>query len=157
MTHDLDAILLEVSTHFAKLPQIRIDWVDLDEVGPSLFLEHDDYACCTYKNGAYFIGIHPAMKKAPKYVVRYTVFHEVLHVALPPRGRQAHHKAFLVAERLWPDFVRADAWFDDPKNYDRLWGVSATAVPSAQRSQQRCRACEGNSSRSRAARQPQRS
>ena len=120
MTHDLDATLLEVLTHFAKLPQITIDWVDLDEVGPSLFLEHGDYACCVEKEGAYFIGIHPAMKKAPKYVVRFLVFHEVLHVALPPVGRQAHHKAFRVAERVWPDCARADAWLDDPEHTGEL-------------------------------------
>lgn len=118
MTHDLDAYLLEVLTHFEKLPQIEIDWVDLDEVDPSLFLETNDCACCVQQDGAFFIGVHPAMKKAPKYALLFLVFHEVLHVAFPPHGREAHHRAFRIAERIWPDYARAETWFR--KNSRRL-------------------------------------
>lgn len=111
--HDLDSILAEVLVHFLPLPhRIHVDWVDLDDVSRKDFDEHRDWACCTGTKKALFIGLHPRLRTAPKYVVRYVVFHEVLHLAIPPHKGQAHPPAFAVAERLWPAYVRACAWLD---------------------------------------------
>lgn len=112
--HDLHAILLEALKHFAPLAGARgtprIDWVDLDECDAPDFDEHKDFACAVaYPRGEMFIGVHPALKRAPHYVLRYLVMHEVLHLAL---GVYTHTHAFEVAEHLIPDYQRADAWLD---------------------------------------------
>lgn len=117
MAHDLDAILVEVLGHFSHLPhRIHVDWVDLDAVDPTLFDEKTDYACCIGKKSGICIGIHPALKRAPRYVVRYLVFHEILHLAIPPHKGVHHPPAFGVAERLWPDYRRSCAYLDGPVN-----------------------------------------
>ena len=117
-TPDLDSLLLEVLKRFKGLPVVRVDWVDLDEVDPLLFAEEQDWACCfKTHDGAYCIGVHPRLRRAPLYVLRFLLFHEVLHVALPGHGKCVHHKAFRVAERLWPDYERANRWLDDPNNW----------------------------------------
>lgn len=111
--HDLDAILLEVLGHFASMPhRIRVDWVDLDAVDPIDFDEVSDWACVTNSTLEPCIGLHPSLRSAPRYVVRFLIFHEVLHLAIPPHAGVAHHVAFRVAERLWPDYHRANAWLD---------------------------------------------
>lgn len=115
--HDLTQVLAYVSRRFKGLPPVFISWVNLSEVDPSVFEAEHDWACCCVKDGQHFIGIHPRMRRAPVRVLRFLVFHELLHVALPPRGRCAHHKAFRVAERLWPDFELANKWLDDPGNW----------------------------------------
>jgi hypothetical protein len=94
--------------HFAPLgKQLHVDWVDLDDVDPAYFVELHEYACVTRVRGQWFIGLHPKFKVAPRYVVRYLIFHEVLHVALQTFEHPRH---FHVAERLWPDYQRANAW-----------------------------------------------
>lgn len=111
MRHDLDAILVDVLGHFEPLPhRIHIDWVDLDEVSCNVFDEQADWACVTGTREATHIGLHPQLMVAPRYVLRYLVFHEVLHLAIPPHRGIAHHRAFNVAERLWPDYRRACEW-----------------------------------------------
>lgn len=109
---DLPSVLLSVLQHFEHLPPIDIDWVDLDEVSGRDWTEGGCWGCCIWRGGRRYIGVSPELRRAPLYVVRYLVFHEVLHVALPPKGRCVHHRAFRVAERLWPDFVRANDWLD---------------------------------------------
>lgn len=114
--HDLAAILLDVLKHFAPLPHvIHIDWVDLDEVDPLDFDEQKDWACIKGRKDGMFIGLHPLLKRAPKYVVEYAVFHEVLHLAIPPHAGMAHPPAFGVAERLWPRYHKACEWLDGQK------------------------------------------
>jgi hypothetical protein len=109
--HDLEAVLAEVLTHFWPLPhRIHIDWIDLDSVDPALFSEHNTWALCHGTKRALFIGLHPDLRGAPRYVVRYIVFHEVLHLAIPPHRGQVHTRAFNVAERLWSDYIRANHW-----------------------------------------------
>ncbi len=110
--HDLDAILADVSRHFDRLPPVHVAWVEPGKARPEYWCAADDWGCHVRENGAHFIGLAPELKRAPRYVVRYMLAHELLHIALPPRGRCAHHRAFRIAERLWPDFERANAWLD---------------------------------------------
>ena len=85
--HDLDAILAEVLRHFAPLPhRIHVDWVDLDDVDPTLFDERRDWACCFGRRDSLCIGLHPELRGAPRYVISYLIFHEVLHLAIPPHA-----------------------------------------------------------------------
>lgn len=120
MSQDLDSILLEVLQMFEGLSkQVLVSWVDLDAVDKPDFDENNDWACCLLGHtGVAFVGIHPCLSQAPRYVLRYLVFHEVLHLALPPHGRNTHHKAFRVAERLYPDYVRANEWLR--KSYSKI-------------------------------------
>jgi hypothetical protein len=108
--HDLNAILIDVLTHFAPLRETPIiDWVDLDECDALDFDEHLDFACALNRAPGLWIGVHPALRGAPAYVLRYLVGHEVLHLAL---GVFDHPRSFFVAERLLPDYQRANAWLD---------------------------------------------
>jgi Protein of unknown function DUF45 len=110
-SHDLDALLLIALGWFAPLPhRIHIDWVDLNEVDPSVFHEHNDWACCTGGRDGAFIGIHPDLKRAPRYVLLYLIGHELLHLAIPPHFGVAHHPAFQVADRLLPKHREAWQW-----------------------------------------------
>jgi hypothetical protein len=106
-THDLEAILLEVLKHFLPIKRtISIDWVDLESVDNVDFLENNDHACIVMENGHAFIGIHPKHKRAPRYVLEYLVFHEVLHIEFGVE----HSRLFNVAERLWPTYIKANDW-----------------------------------------------
>ena len=108
MKHDLNSLLAEVLTHFRPMPPIHIAWADLTAD------EHCGQARWT--DDGHFIGVGVQLQRAPKYVVRYLIFHEVLHFALPPRmgtkNLLHHHRAFRVAERIWPDYTRAAAWLE---------------------------------------------
>ena len=71
------------------------------------------------------IRLHPVLDgvSVPEWFVRYVLFHELLHAALPPcRGsgqRWIHHGAdFRRRERRYPDFARALTW--ERQNLARL-------------------------------------
>jgi len=73
------------------------------------------------------IRIHPFLDQAfvPEYFVRYIVFHEMLHAFLgieeSPSGRQRIHTAvFKKLEQAYPDYARAAAWQNNPKNLRKL-------------------------------------
>jgi predicted metal-dependent hydrolase len=104
---DLEPILQRVVDVIGEpLPTIRVTWA---EPGHQL---GTDWAQCLLRpvGGERWIAISTRAKRAPLYVLTYLVLHEVLHIACPPRGRCKHHKAFRVAERLWPDYCRANRW-----------------------------------------------
>jgi predicted metal-dependent hydrolase len=62
------------------------------------------------------IRVHPALDRpsTPVYVVRFVVFHEMLHGAigarLGDRAARRHGPDFREAEKSHPDYVRAQAW-----------------------------------------------
>jgi predicted metal-dependent hydrolase len=73
------------------------------------------------------IRIHPVLDQdfVPEYFIRYIVFHEMLHAHLgiteAPSGRQrSHTPEFRRRERAYPDYRRALAWHDRPRNLHRL-------------------------------------
>ena len=103
MAHDLDAILSEVLAHFAPMPTIHITWVEHRDAAR----HHNYWGQAWWTRDGRFLGISKRLHRAPKYVIRYVVFHEVLHVAL---GTTRHHKAFRIAERLWSKWERAERW-----------------------------------------------
>jgi hypothetical protein len=117
--HDLDAILGEVLMHFTPLSkQIHIDWVDLDECDAVDFDEHRDFACAIDRTPGLFVGVHPKLRHAPRYVLRYLVSHEVLHLAF---GVFNHPPVFDIADRLLPGYVRANAWLEA---FEELGGLA---------------------------------
>lgn len=108
--HDLDAILLDALGRFGRLHcRVEIAWVDLDAVDAVDFAEHDDFAAVVWHAGVACVGLHPWLRRAPRYVLLYLVCHEILHLAL---GCEGHPVAFGVAERLLPGYSKACAWLD---------------------------------------------
>ncbi|MBL8804775.1 MAG: hypothetical protein JNN27_22455 [Planctomycetes bacterium] len=66
---------------------------------------------------SYSVRVHPVLDSAdaPRFFVRYIVFHELLHAALdqPPDEngrRRVHGPAFRARERQYVDYERALAW-----------------------------------------------
>jgi len=106
---DLDASLLRVRALFTCRQSIQIAWVDLDDVDLRFFDEPIDFAAITYCEGQALIGLHPKLRRAPRYVVDYLIGHELLHIAL---GTFDHPRSFGVAERLLPHYARAVAWLE---------------------------------------------
>ena len=111
MTHDLNAYLLELRRleHFRH--ECLIGWM-----APEVLAEGERYACwaeCappTRSCPAHAIGISTMLRRAPRYVIRYLVLHEVLHIVLPPRGARFHHRAFRVAEQSSDLYLPATRW-----------------------------------------------
>lgn len=70
------------------------------------------------------IRIHPVLDHGtvPGWFVGFVLFHEILHVALPPEDgdtrRSVHSRAFREAERSHPDHASALAW--ERENLDAL-------------------------------------
>lgn len=104
----LEGILLEALTHFDTKGwrPVTITWC-----APSELISDESWWAAAYvKDGVNHIGISDELKRAPRYVLRYLVIHELLHFALPARGRCWHHRAFRVAERLAPKYSQACSW-----------------------------------------------
>ncbi len=71
----------------------------------------------SYSQETHQVRLHPVLDQPaiPEWFVRFVLFHEILHAALPPvRGaerRWIHHgPAFRHRERAHPDYHRAHAW-----------------------------------------------
>lgn len=63
----------------------------------------------SYARGGHIVRIHPVLDRpsVPAWFVRYVLFHEILHAALP--GAE-HGPAFRARERTYPDYRRATHW-----------------------------------------------
>ncbi len=78
----------------------------------------------SYDADQQLVRIHRVLDQAavPAWFVRYVLFHELLHAALPPErvgGRTVFHgPGFRERERAYPDYERAKEW--QAKNIDRL-------------------------------------
>ncbi|HOC72414.1 MAG TPA: hypothetical protein PKL54_06330 [Candidatus Hydrogenedentes bacterium] len=73
------------------------------------------------------IRVHAVLDNAyvPEWVVRSVVHHEMLHAVLgvaegPTGRRRVHPPEFRRLEREHPDYARAAAWLEEPKNLKRL-------------------------------------
>lgn len=79
----------------------------------------------SYEPDLGLVRIHAVLDQAavPRFFVRYVLFHELLHAAVPARrgrgGRRVFHgPEFARRERAYPDYERAIAWQDE--NVERL-------------------------------------
>jgi len=63
----------------------------------------------SYARAGHIVRIHPVLDRpsVPAWFVRYVLFHEILHAALP--GAE-HGPAFRARERTYPDYPRATRW-----------------------------------------------
>ena len=64
----------------------------------------------SYEHRRRVVRVHPVLDQpvVPQWFVRYLLFHEILHAALP--GEVHHGPAFRVRERAYPDYPRAVRW-----------------------------------------------
>lgn len=81
----------------------------------------------SYYEATHLIRIHPRLDQSfvPEYVVRYIVYHEMLHAHLgisrsDGGRRQVHPKKFKDTEKTYPDYDRAVSWIEDPANLNKL-------------------------------------
>lgn len=121
--HDLQTIFDFLNARFfAGKIEARIGWGR----------EAPDRRRRSIKMGTYFhearvIRIHPALdrQEVPEFFVRFVVFHEMLHQAVPPKmigGRRIAHSAeFRSLERAYPEYGRAIAW--ERENLSLLLGA----------------------------------
>lgn len=110
--HDLQALFDELNaTYFDGRIDAKIGW---GREAPNR--RRRSIKLGSYLHEARLIRIHPALDRGevPRFFVRYVVFHEMLHQAVPPErvgGRlQIHSAAFRERERAYPDYERAIAW-----------------------------------------------
>jgi len=82
------------------------------------------------------IRIHPRLDQAfvPLYIIRYIVYHEMLHVHIgieqTENGRRSMHpKAFKQKEMAFPDYKKAIAWIEDGSNLRRILRRSRNSSP----------------------------
>ncbi|MHC4974781.1 MAG: hypothetical protein ACYTG3_20890 [Planctomycetota bacterium] len=63
----------------------------------------------SYAPAGHVVRVHPVLDRpsVPAWFVRYVLFHEILHAALPGAD---HGPAFRARERAYPDYGRAAAW-----------------------------------------------
>jgi hypothetical protein len=87
----------------------------------------------TYDGMQRRVRIHRVLDQlaVPAFFVRYVLFHELLHAAIPARrdgGRTVHHgPEFRRRERAYQDFERAKRWEDE--NIERLLRSTRTGKP----------------------------
>ena len=113
VTHDLNAYLAEVAARLERFPaNVVIGWADEHVLGDANYAHWATCFSPTRKNPVWYIGVSKALRRAPRYVLRWLVLHECLHVRLPACALSgvAHHYYFRQAERSHPDFLRANAW-----------------------------------------------
>jgi hypothetical protein len=95
---------------FDHVPPVHVCWAspaELDRDGGKV------WAAVEKREGVHFIAVRETLRfSAPSFVLDYLLAHEVLHVVLPPRGRCWHHRAFRIAERLLPNYHRANKWLE---------------------------------------------
>jgi hypothetical protein len=87
----------------------------------------------TYDCAQHLVRIHRVLDQpaVPTFFVRFILFHELLHAALPPRrngARAVHHGPdFRRLERAYPDFERAKRW--ETEHIDLLIRSARTGRP----------------------------
>jgi len=86
------------------------------------------------------VRVHPVLDQAwvPEWFVRYVLFHELLHAALPTErgttGRAVHHGLeFKRWEQSYPDYSKAVAWLDRklPKLLRSTQKISKRTLPES--------------------------
>ena len=121
--HDLQRLYDEVNAvHFDGEVDVPITWGRM----PGARRRHS-IRLGSYTPEDHLVRIHPHLDQefVPEYFVRYIVFHEMLHAYVgfetTPSGRRNVHTAtFYRLERQYPEYERAIAWHDNPRNLSRL-------------------------------------
>ncbi len=121
--HDLRVIFDDVNgEHFDGRIDAAITWGRMPSRRPRRSIRFGSYTAQDH-----LIRMHPLLDQAfvPHYVVRYIVFHEMLHADLgaeesPSGRRRVHTPEFNRIERTYPEFERANEWIESPRNLRKL-------------------------------------
>lgn len=121
---DLQRLYDEVNAeHFANRVDAGIAWGRMPGRGQC----RRSIRFGSYTQEDNLVRIHPLLDQAfvPEAVVRYIVFHEMLHadigIRIAPSGRRlVHPPAFQRREKEYPGYAAACAWLDTPRNLARL-------------------------------------
>jgi len=121
--HDLQALYDAVNARFFdNKVDAPITWGKYPSIAPRRSIRFGSYS-----PDLHLVRIHPYLDspRVPTYVVQYIVFHEMLHAVMGieerPSGRRAiHPPAFQAREKAYPDYERATAWIENPKNFRAL-------------------------------------
>lgn len=114
--HDLDEMFDQQNkVHFEGRISATIGWGRSASRGPARRIR---LGSCG--GSPPIIRVHPVLDsdQVPAAFVRFIVFHEMLHVSMPPRAtggarRSVHPPAFRSAERKHPDWAFAADWEED--------------------------------------------
>ncbi len=120
--HDLLEIYHDINQkYFDDKLQARISW---GRRPPIPARHHKKFNSGLYHTTERLITIHRALDRAwvPRFIVEYTVFHEMLHIKFPPQLKNNrssfHYKQFRAAEADFADYHRAEHW--EKTNLDNL-------------------------------------
>jgi len=122
--HDLPEMYAEINAaFFENAVDAPITWGKM----PARRRRRRSILYGSYTPEDHLIRIHPLLDQpfVPAYVVKFVVFHEMLHarlgVKISPTGRrQVHTAEFRRLESAYPDYGRACAWLDSEENLRRL-------------------------------------
>jgi len=122
--HDLQRLYDEVNeAHFDGTVDAPITWGKM----PATRRRRLSIRLGSYTPEDHLVRIHPFLDQefVPEYFVRYIVFHEMLHAHVgfetsPSGRRRVHTPKFYKLERQYPDYDRAIAWHDNPRNLSKL-------------------------------------
>lgn len=120
--YDLQPMFDELNAiHFNSSVQAAITWGK----GSSAAMRSIRFGA--YYDAARLIRIHPRLDQdfVPSFVVRYIVYHEMLHAHLgvcrnENGRRQIHPRGFKIMESSFPEYQKATAWIGDPENLNRM-------------------------------------
>ena len=120
--YDLKPIFDELNTSFFNSTiEAAISW-GKGASGPMRSIRFGSYYETTR-----LIRIHPRLDQdfVPFFVVRYIIYHEMLHAHLgigrTENGRrQIHPRRFKIMESSFPDYRQAVTWIEDPENLNRI-------------------------------------
>jgi hypothetical protein len=89
-----------------------------------------------YYPGEQLIRIHPRLDQSfvPPYIIRYIVYHEMLHAHLgieqTENGRKSiHPRAFKRMESAFPDYAQSIAWIENSSNLCKILRRCRTVRP----------------------------
>jgi hypothetical protein len=122
--HDLKELYDEVNAaEFQGAVDCPITWGKM----PRLTRARRSIRFGSYAPNEHLIRIHPLLDQdfVPRFLVRYIVFHEMLHAHMGIEecagGRRAvHPPAFRNREKEYGDYDKACAWIDHPRNLKKL-------------------------------------
>ena len=96
----------EFADAFESRPRPEITW---GRRGPSRARRSMQLGC--YVRESHLVRMHPVLDQAkvPEWFVRFVLFHEILHAAMPA-GLRPHGPEFRARERAYPDHDAAVKW-----------------------------------------------
>ncbi len=121
--HDLASVFEDINQrHFSGAVEAHITWGRWPSRKRRRSIRFG-----SYQPEQRLIRIHPALDRdfVPRYFIRYIVYHEMLHAHLgigetDSGRRRIHPPSFKRVEEAYPDYAKAIAWMDNPKNLRRL-------------------------------------